>query len=60
MNNICFLIVAHKNYNQTMRLINHLKKYFDLYVRMQSDLKNFGKRLFKISCLEMQRSENKN
>lgn len=34
MNKICFLIAAHKNYNQTMRLINHLKKDFDLYVHI--------------------------
>lgn len=39
MNNICFLIAAYKNHNQTMRLINHLKKDFYLYVRMQSNLK---------------------
>lgn len=34
MNNICFLIAAHKNYNQTMRLINYLKKDFDLFVHI--------------------------
>lgn len=34
MSKICFLIAAHKNYNQTMRLINHLKKDFDLFVHI--------------------------
>lgn len=34
MNDICILIAAHKNYNQTMRLINHLKKDFDLFVHI--------------------------
>ena len=34
MSKICFLILAHKNYNQTMRLINHLKKDFDLFVHI--------------------------
>lgn len=34
MNKICFLIAAHKNYNQTIRLINRLKKDFDLYVHI--------------------------
>ena len=27
-----FLVVVHKNQNQLMRLINHLKTDFDLYV----------------------------
>lgn len=34
MSKICILILAHKNYNQTMRLINHLKKDFDLFVHI--------------------------
>ena len=34
MSRICFIIIAHKNYNQTMRLINHLKTDFDLYVHI--------------------------
>lgn len=47
MNNICFLIAAHKNYNQTMRLINHLKKDFDLFVHID-----------KKSKLQIKESEN--
>lgn len=39
MNNICFLIAAHKNHNQTMRLINHLKKDFDLFVHIDKKSK---------------------
>lgn len=34
MSKICFLILAHKNQNQLMRLINHLKKDFDIYVHI--------------------------
>ncbi|ASJ21057.1 glycosyl transferase [Brachyspira hampsonii] len=34
MSKICFLILAHKNHNQLMRLINHLKKDFDIYVHI--------------------------
>lgn len=34
MSKICFLILAHKNQNQMMRLINHLKKDFDIYVHI--------------------------
>ena len=34
MSKICILILAHKNYNQTMKLINHLKKDFDLFVHI--------------------------
>lgn len=34
MSKICILILAHKNYNQTMRLINYLKKDFDLFVHI--------------------------
>lgn len=30
----CILILAHKNHNQIMRLINHLKTDFDLYVHI--------------------------
>lgn len=47
MNNICFLIAAHKNHNQTMRLINHLKKDFDLFVHID-----------KKSKLQIKESEN--
>lgn len=45
MSKICFLIAAHKNYNQSMRLINHLKKDFDIYVHIDKksklDIKSF-------------------
>ena len=45
MNRICFLIAAHKNHNQLLRLINHLKKDFDIYVhidkRSKLSLKSF-------------------
>lgn len=34
MSKICFLILAHKNENQLMRLINHLKKDFDIYMHI--------------------------
>lgn len=34
MNKNCILILAHKNHNQIMRLINHLKTDFDLYVHI--------------------------
>ncbi|MEI0487095.1 beta-1,6-N-acetylglucosaminyltransferase [Brachyspira intermedia] len=34
MSKICFLILAHKNQDQLMRLINHLKKDFDIYVHI--------------------------
>ena len=34
MNKNCILIAAHKNHNQIMRLINHLKTDFDLYVHI--------------------------
>ena len=34
MSKICFLIAAHKNHDQLMRLINHLKKDFDIYVHI--------------------------
>ncbi|WP_295163478.1 beta-1,6-N-acetylglucosaminyltransferase [uncultured Brachyspira sp.] len=34
MSKICFLILAHKNQNQIMRLINHLKKDFDIYMHI--------------------------
>ena len=39
MNKICFLIAAHKNQNQLMRLINHLKKDFDIYVHVDKKCK---------------------
>ncbi|WP_278846996.1 beta-1,6-N-acetylglucosaminyltransferase [Brachyspira pilosicoli] len=39
MSRICFIIIAHKNYNQTMRLINHLKTDFDLYVHIDKKSK---------------------
>ena len=45
MSKICFLIAAHKNQNQFMRLINHLKKDFDIYVHIDKkcklDIKSF-------------------
>ncbi|ADG72057.1 beta-1,6-N-acetylglucosaminyltransferase [Brachyspira murdochii] len=45
MSKICFLILAHKNHNQLLRLINHLKKDFDIYVhidkRSKLNLKSF-------------------
>ncbi len=34
MNKNCILILTHKNHNQIMRLINHLKTDFDLYVHI--------------------------
>ncbi|WP_300370945.1 beta-1,6-N-acetylglucosaminyltransferase [Brachyspira sp.] len=37
MSKICFLILAHKNQNQLMRLINHLKKDFDVYVHIDKN-----------------------
>ncbi|CRF31617.1 glycosyl transferase [Brachyspira suanatina] len=39
MSKICFLIAAHKNQNQCMRLINHLKKDFDIYVHIDKKCK---------------------
>ena len=39
MNKICFLILAHKNQNQLMRLINHLKKDFDIYIHIDKNSK---------------------
>ncbi|KLI13912.1 beta-1,6-N-acetylglucosaminyltransferase [Brachyspira hyodysenteriae] len=47
MSKICFLIAAHKNQNQLMRLINHLKKDFDIYVHID-----------KISKLNLQSFDN--
>ena len=52
MNKICFLVAAHKNYNQFMRLINHLKKDFDIYVHIDKksklDIKSFDNvRIYK-------------
>ena len=45
MNKNCILIAAHKNHNQIMRLINHLKTDFDLYVHIDKksnlDIKSF-------------------
>lgn len=45
MSKICFLIAAHKNQNQLMRLLNHLKKDFDIYVHIDKksklDIKSF-------------------
>ncbi|WP_297207598.1 beta-1,6-N-acetylglucosaminyltransferase [uncultured Brachyspira sp.] len=45
MSKICFLIAAHKNHDQLMRLINHLKKDFDIYVHIDKksklDIKSF-------------------
>ncbi|WP_300752943.1 beta-1,6-N-acetylglucosaminyltransferase [uncultured Brachyspira sp.] len=45
MSKICFLIAAHKNQGQLLRLINHLKKDFDIYVHIDKksklNLKNF-------------------
>ena len=38
-NKICFLIAAHKNQNQLIRLINHLKKDFDIYVHIDKKSK---------------------
>ena len=41
----CILIAAHKNHNQIIRLINHLKTDFDLYVHIDKkstlDIKSF-------------------
>ena len=34
---ICFLILAHKNQNQLMRLINHLKNDFDIYLHIDKN-----------------------
>ncbi|WP_304354432.1 beta-1,6-N-acetylglucosaminyltransferase [Brachyspira innocens] len=39
MNRICFLIAAHKNQGQLLRLINHLKKDFDIYVHIDKKSK---------------------
>ena len=39
MNKICFLILAHKNQSQLMRLINHLKKDFDIYIHIDKNSK---------------------
>ena len=39
MNKNCILIAAHKNHNQIMRLINHLKTDFDLYVHIDKKSK---------------------
>ena len=39
MSRICFLITAHKNHNQLVRLINHLKKDFDIYVHIDKKSK---------------------
>lgn len=45
MSKICFLVLAHKNKNQLMRLINHLKKDFDIYMhidkRSKLNMKSF-------------------
>ena len=45
MNKNCILIAAHKNHNQIIRLINHLKTDFDLYVHIDKksnlDIKSF-------------------
>ena len=37
MGKICFLILAHKNQNQLMRLINHLKNDFDIYIHIDKN-----------------------
>lgn len=52
MNKICFLILAHKNENQLMRLLNHLKRDFDIYMhidkRSKLNLKSFDNvRIYK-------------
>ncbi|WP_304333353.1 beta-1,6-N-acetylglucosaminyltransferase [Brachyspira innocens] len=47
MSKICFLILAHKNHNQLLRLINHLKKDFDIYLHID-----------KISKLNLQSFDN--
>ena len=52
MSKICFLILAHKHQNQLMRLINHLKKDFDIYVhidkRSKLNIKSFDNvRIYK-------------
>ncbi|WP_300370948.1 beta-1,6-N-acetylglucosaminyltransferase [Brachyspira sp.] len=39
MSKICFLILAHKNHNQIMRLINYIKKDFDIYVHIDKKSK---------------------
>ncbi|MEI0611888.1 beta-1,6-N-acetylglucosaminyltransferase [Brachyspira pilosicoli] len=39
MNKNCILIAAHKNHNQLIRLINHLKTDFDLYVHIDKKCK---------------------
>lgn len=36
---ICFLITAHKNYNQMIKLINHLRVDFDLYIHIDKKSK---------------------
>ncbi|PCG21030.1 beta-1,6-N-acetylglucosaminyltransferase [Brachyspira sp. G79] len=39
MSKICILISAHKNQSQLLRLINHLKKDFDIYVHIDKKSK---------------------